>query len=283
MLTLITLKHFLAQFEICKNPFISSILNWPVLMQCFTPTAPFCFSSSRSKSQSKCQRGVWCDDKWLNPTAELLTGTKMWRQNSCGTGVEWKLLSTLIAPRPLTRFFLGSPVLRVTERWWTPQHTLSVPIIKAQRDCQGNAPHNNWLHKFRRLKQHFRPCRLIAVSVQLSYRETFFFQWRSALSPVETAGASADFVTLERICKCAEMEFIIQNCSAQWWHNKWQQLELGRKNLQSIFQMKVRIMRPVSLVDLRSKITIGTSPTSWMAFWLMALPQVCYFIGIFRE
>lgn len=98
-----------------------------------------------------------------------------WNQNSCGTGVEWKLLSTLIAPRPLTRFFLGSPVLRVTERWWTPQHTLSVPIIKAQRDCQSNAPHNNWLHKFRRLKQHFRPCRLIAVSVQLSYRETFFF------------------------------------------------------------------------------------------------------------
>lgn len=117
----------------------------------------------------------------------------MWRQNSCGTRVEWKLRSTLIAPRPLTPFFLGSPMLRVTERWWTPQHTLSVPIIKAQRDCQGNAPHNNWLHKLRRLKQHIRPHCLIAVYVQLSYLKTFFFfgdclpsHLRMQMGPVQT-------------------------------------------------------------------------------------------------
>lgn len=105
------------------------------------------------KASHKWQWGVWYDDKWLNPVAELLTGTKMWGQNSCGTRVEWKLFYTLIAPRPPTRFCLGSPVLSVTEHRWTLQHSLSAPIIKAHWDCQDNAPHNNKQRRFKRLKQ----------------------------------------------------------------------------------------------------------------------------------
>lgn len=129
-----------------------------------------------SKNQSQCQCGDPYDDKCLDPTAELLTGTKMWRQNSCGTRVEWKLLSTLIAPPAhLLVSFLAAPrwVLQSTDELHNT--LLSVPIIKAQRDCQDNAPHNNWLHKFTRLLQHVWSRCLIAVSAQLSYREKLFF------------------------------------------------------------------------------------------------------------
>lgn len=197
----------------------------------------------------------------------------MWGQNSCGMRVEWKLLYTLIAPLPPTRFFLGRPMLSATEHWWTLQHNLSFPIIKAQWDCQDNAPHNNKLHKFKRFKQQIWSHCLIAVSLQLAKPETIFLWW-STLSPEETAVASAGFVALERICKCVEMEFMIQNYSALRWNNKWQRLKSGRKNLQSISEMKSWIMRPVSPLDPCTNTAIRTSVTSWMAIWLMVCPQI---------
>lgn len=51
-------------------------------------------------------------------------------------------------------------------------------------------------------------------------------------SPEETAAAGVDSAAPQRICKCEEMEFMMQNCSARRRDNNWQQLKSGgRTNL----------------------------------------------------
>lgn len=48
-------------------------------------------------------------------------------------------------------------------------------------------------------------------------------------SPEETAAVGVESVVPQRICKCEEMEFMIQNCSARSQDNNWQQLKSGRR------------------------------------------------------
>lgn len=58
-------------------------------------------------------------------------------------------------------------------------------------------------------------CSAVAIGIDFNISSFFFFFCDGTLSPEKTAEASKDFVALERICKYEEMEFMIQNYSAQ--------------------------------------------------------------------
>lgn len=195
--------NYSANSSLSQATFISQVLFWP---ECNVPLWQHYSSQQAPHLNEPIAMPVWRSIRWqmVRPSGWIID----WNQN-VKTKFLWDeswveaALHSNCSPRPLTRFCLGSPTLSVTERWWTPQHTLSVPIIKAQRDCQDNAPHNNWLHKFKRLQQHIWSCCLIAVYVQLSYGETFLFKcifphW-PPLSPEETAENTSECVALQKM------------------------------------------------------------------------------------